>query len=136
MSLHSAPWAVSLWIAENLTYELLRRKVRLGTRLRYEDLVAHPGIELARIGRELQLPDADRTLRSLCDACAVPLPNHALSGNPMRFESGPIVVRSDEEWRTAMPRFRRAAISAATWPLLKHYGYVLGSGPQVKEGAV
>jgi hypothetical protein len=128
MSVHSSSWAVGLWIADNLVYEAVTRQMTWATRVRYEDLIADPRRELSRIGRELELPGADRAFMSLEDASVDLLPNHALSGNPMRFERGPVMLREDDEWRRSMSRPRRALISAATWPLLMRYGYSVATG--------
>lgn len=133
MSLHSTPWAVSLWLAENLLYEMLLRGGVRGARLRYEDLAAQPAEELGRVLTELQLAGSAEPLAEPREV-GVP-PSHALSGNPMRFRSGPLVLRADEEWRLKMPRRRKAAVSLATWPLLMHYGYMtsLRKGPRGKS---
>ena len=48
----------------------------------------------------------------------------------MRFRPGRVVLRADEEWRTGMTRPRQAAISAATWPLLRRYGYPIAAAAQ------
>jgi hypothetical protein len=125
MSVHSSSWSVGLWVADNLLYDALARRVRLATRLRYEDLVAEPRRELERIGRELALPLAEGAFGFLDDTSIVLPPTHALSGNPMRSRET-VVLRDDDEWRTAMSKLQRATISAATWPLLRHYGYVNG----------
>jgi hypothetical protein len=123
MSVHPASWAVSLWIADNLLYEALARRTPLSVRVRYEDVVAEPRAELVRIVSGLGLPAADLTLGFLDGTSAHLQASHALSGNPMRSQQGKITLRADDEWRTAMSGPRRALITAATWPLLRHYGY-------------
>jgi hypothetical protein len=128
MSVHSSSWAVGLWMADNLVYEAVTRRMTWATRVRYEDLIADPGRELSRIGRELEIPGADQAFMSVEDASVDLLPNHALSGNPMRFQNGPVVLREDDEWRRSMSRPRRVLISAATWPLLMRYGYSVATG--------
>ncbi len=49
--------------------------------------------------------------------------DHTVSGNPVRFEAGPIEIRPDLEWRTALPTGKRRLVTALTWPLLRRYGY-------------
>jgi hypothetical protein len=130
MSVHPPSWAVGLWIADNLLYDALGRRTQRATRVRYEDIIADPHAELGRIVRELDLPTAPEALSFLADSTAELPASHALSGNPMRFQRGKVELRADDEWRTAMSRPRRAAISAATWPLLLHYGYPIAPRAQ------
>ncbi len=123
MSVHPPAWAVGLWIADNLLYDAIARRTARAALLRYEDLIADPRAELVRLLTELALTEADQTLGFLSDDTAELPPTHAFSGNPTRFRQGQVVLRADDEWRTAMSLPRRAMISAATWPLLKRYGY-------------
>ena len=130
MSVHTPSWAIGLWLADNLLYDALGRRLPRATRVRYEDLVADPRAELASVVSELDLPAANLALGFLSDS-AVELPaSHGLSGNPMRAQRGQVVLRTDDEWRTAMSRPRQAAISAATWPLLLRYGYPIAPRAQ------
>jgi Sulfotransferase domain len=129
MSVHSPSWAVGLWLADNLLYDALGRRTPHASRVRYEDLIADPAAEIGRVIGELGLP-AGQALDFLAEP-AVELPaSHALGGNPMRFQRGKVELRTDDEWRTAMSRPRRVAISAVTWPMLLRYGYPIATRPQ------
>jgi hypothetical protein len=131
MSVHPPAWAVGIWIADNLMHDAASRRVDLATRVRYEDLIAGHGPQLRRLLAELDLlPGGDQpgTTPFDLDVLAEPPGVHALSGNPMRFRQATLTVRADDEWRQAMPRRRRVLISAATWPLLWHYGYAGAAG--------
>jgi hypothetical protein len=57
------------------------------------------------------------------DAVTLGIP-HSVSGNPMRFTSGRIRIRMDDEWRRALPRAERAKVTAIALPLLAPYGYL------------
>lgn len=128
MSVHSPSWAVGLWVADNLLYELLARRTQWSTLVRYEGLIADVPGELERVQREIGLPRADQAFGA-ADGAATVLPvTHALSGNPMRFQQGDISLRVDDEWRTSMSRPSRMLVSAATWPLLRRYGYQTSFG--------
>jgi hypothetical protein len=120
-----SPLEVSaLYTAQNVAFDLLRR-YRPVLRLRYEDLVADPAATIHRIRDFAGLPsrpDATAVLDGAPVAAA-----HTVAGNPLRFAAGPLVVRADERWRTAMPRRRRLLVSAATLPLRLRHGY-LGGG--------
>ena len=50
-------------------------------------------------------------------------PSHTVAGNPMRFVSGDITIRSDQSWHSEMPAGRRRFVGALTMPLQRHYGY-------------
>lgn len=128
MSVHSPWWTVSLWVTDNLLYDAVARRMPRAALVRYEDVVADPRAQITQIVRELELPATDLTLSHLGDSAADLPASHALSGNPMRFRPGRVVLRADDEWRTSMSRPRQAMISAATWPLLWHYGYSITAG--------
>lgn len=40
--------------------------------------------------------------------------NHSVSGNPMRFKSGLVTIRSDEQWKTSMGKFDKLLVSLIT----------------------
>jgi hypothetical protein len=96
--------------------------------VRYEDLVAAPEVTLARIAAFSGLAVGDHELgfvgsdgKSRWADLGVA---HTASGNPMRFATGRIPIRIDDEWRTAMSAAQRATVTAVTLPLLMHYGYL------------
>lgn len=115
--------ACARWTSHNL---LLQLAGLLGTRRRrlaYERFTADP-VELGRIVADLigsaaatnhvTLPHFDdRTIQLGCD--------HTVSGNPMRFTSGAVTIRSDDAWRRAMPRSRRMIVATLTFPLRLGY---------------
>jgi hypothetical protein len=91
--------------------------------LRYEDLVADPRGQMERIVTFAQLP-AEGALDFIeDDAVTLGVP-HSVSGNPMRFRTGRIPVRIDDEWRRALPPSERAKVTAIALPLLAPYGYL------------
>lgn len=49
--------------------------------------------------------------------------DHAVSGNPLRFQRGRLELRVDEDRRRSMPRCQRLVVTVITWPLLLRYGY-------------
>ncbi len=87
-------------------------------RLAYERFTAAP-TELGTavddlVGRSrtpLAIEGADVTLGT----------DHTVSGNPVRFRSGSITIRSDEAWRSEMPSGNRRLVSALTTPLRQVY---------------
>ncbi len=87
---------------------------------RYEDLVDDPRDELRRVLRFAGLPEATDFLEG---GTARLQPNHTVDGNPMRFSSGPLVIRRDDAWRTEMDAGDRRLVTTITGPLLRRYGY-------------
>ncbi|HEV8439289.1 MAG TPA: sulfotransferase [Methylomirabilota bacterium] len=114
--------AASFWLASNVGAEVCfgRRPGRY-LRLRYEDFVEHPRESVDRIvrmvtERSVELP--------FIDGCRVELrPTHSVCGNPDRLQTGPVELRDDKEWKTAMRLADRRFVGALTWPLLVRYGY-------------
>ncbi len=55
---------------------------------------------------------------------AILRPNHTASGNArVRFRSGPVELKLDDEWRRQLDRKGRRVVTALTAPLLLRYGY-------------
>jgi hypothetical protein len=119
MNRYTPARAAMLWTGENAAMTSL---TRLGTpvlRLHYEDLVADPVTALRRVldfagmPADVHIPiDGHRaTLR----------PNHTVSGNPLRFRNGELVIRRDDDWVTQLGARDRAVVSAMTAPLRLAY---------------
>lgn len=91
---------------------------------RYEDFIASPEATVRRLLEFLGVPVGPTTL-DFIQGSTVTLPaGHEVTGNVMRFRSGPEELRLDEEWRTALPPRRRALITAVAAPALVRYGYL------------
>jgi UDP-N-acetylglucosamine transferase subunit ALG13 len=91
--------------------------------LRYEDLLADPRAEVARTLTFAGVPVTDETLSFLRHDEADLAPNHTVDGNPMRLRAGPVPLRADDAWRSALgPRDRRI-VRAVTAPFNFAYGY-------------
>ena len=48
---------------------------------------------------------------------------HTTSGNPGRFDTGPVTIRRDDAWRHEMPPWDRLLVTALTAGGLRRYGY-------------
>jgi hypothetical protein len=107
----------------NGLFELLRLTGVPVALVRYESLVEDPRRELQRILRLSGETASDDALGFLRDGAAQLGVSHTVSGNPMRFRTGSVELRRDEEWRTAMEPASRRLVSAITMPLLFRYGY-------------
>ena len=86
--------SVLAWLVANVLAELLAVSTT-SVRLRYEELCADPDASADRI---LELAGVTRRLAVGADArpwCTPPL------GNPIRHDTGPLVLRRDDEWATS-----------------------------------
>jgi UDP-N-acetylglucosamine transferase subunit ALG13 len=128
MPRYSPARAAVLWAANNTLFDLLGR---LGTpvfRLRYEDLLAAPSLVFGDVLRYLGLSAGEEALRFLHSDSAELGASHTIGGNPMRFSTGRLTLRTDEAWRREMPPVARLQVSALTaWPLT-NYGYPVRDG--------
>lgn len=111
------------WLVDNTVLDLLRFFGVPSLRLRYESLVSQPREHVAAVlthtGRLATGAAIDRIDDGYIDLAT----DHTVSGNPLRFQSGRLKLRVDEDWRRAMPRRQRLVVTAITWPLLRRYGY-------------
>lgn len=113
------------WMRRNLHSEAVRRRYASERSLlvRYEDFVAHPQRTLEEISRVVGEKTGE--LPFVGDKTATLHPNHSVSGNPSRFETGLVSLRIDDEWLRAQRVKDRLTTTALTWPLLLRYGYPL-----------
>ncbi|MFV2196591.1 sulfotransferase family protein [Nocardiopsis sp. LOL_012] len=107
------------WMVQNTAFEALERRGLPTLRVRYEDFVADPAAEFARIAAFAGHGDSPPDLESGLGAAAT----HAVSGNPMRFAGGPLGVRPDHGWRTSLAPWRRRLVTALTAPVRGRYDY-------------
>jgi hypothetical protein len=111
------------WTAHNALVELLGASAASYCRVRYEDFVLDPGAAVSTI---LAHHDwIDEQSATAATKQMILEPSHTVAGNPMRFKTGPLDIKIDDEWRRAMGRSDRLSVAAATWPLLSRYGYSL-----------
>lgn len=131
MTTHSPASAAARWDLQNGALHLL---AALGTptlRVRYEDVTGAPETVLGKIAAFAGLA-AGASLGFVEGAPGTHwvdlTPSHTASGNPMRFRTGRIALRQDDEWRSAMPAGQRRLVTALTFPLLARYRYLRGGG--------
>lgn len=111
------------WLGSNFTIERFwRRNPERYMLLRYEDFVDNPFHSVKNIlrflGEGAKLPFVNSQEVSLAVS-------HTFSGNPDRFQSGTVKIKSDEGWKRKMSGDRQALVTAMTWPVLLRYRYPL-----------
>jgi len=116
------------WTAWNSVADRLgHRRPDRYLRLRYEDLVADPDGTVERIAALVDTPGV-ADVRSTDEPTADDV-NHAVAGNPSRFERGDITISIDREWETGLAARDRHIVEAICAPLTTRYGYPLYTRP-------
>ena len=112
----------ALWDSWNASAEALWRRAPQGyLRLRYEDFLADPRKSFEEILDLVGERDAEPPLVGEREVKLGV--SHTVSGNPNRFETGAVKLRTDREWISRMSPRDRALVTALTLPLLLRYGY-------------
>ena len=111
------------WIVQNLSTEkvgsLAGDQVR---QLRYEDFVASPANTTREIVNMMGLTFSSDNPNA--DGEVVFAEEHVF-GNPNRFETGRIAIRSDDQWQRCLSPVSRFIVTSCTAPFLVSYGYPL-----------
>ena len=91
--------------------------------LRYEDFVQDADQTVAQIGHFVGADPA--SIRPLAAALAPRAqPAHTVSGNPMRFEQGPLRIRLDDDWKQKLAPGAKRLVTLLSLPLLLFYQYL------------
>jgi len=133
MPRYGALRVVARWNVDNVMFDLLRLLRTRVALLRYEDLVAEPAATLSRVavhaGLSPVVPESLQEGRLLLHA------GHTVAGNPMRFQTGEIVLRRDDAWRVRYPARQRRAVKALTQPLRLRFGYRTSERPPASRSS-
>lgn len=111
------------WVYRNLLTWAVRRQASGYLCLRYEDLVQQPVFWTQQV---LNLAGVDGADLSFIheDYLTFAKQNHTASGNPMRFDQGPMEIRLDNAWKQEMSLSHKVLVTSLTWPLLWQYSYL------------
>lgn len=115
--------AAADWMVRNTLTEAARGRADGYLRLRYEDLIADPLATLRRATDFMGLPQADLSFIGPDGEVYLRRETHTVGGNPMKFKAGGMRLRLDDAWQRALRPADRRLVTAATWPLLRRYGY-------------
>lgn len=117
----SAWYSVAFWAFINVLAAivcLFRRRQSL--RMRYEDFVAEPQVQLDRLGRVCGL-DYSATAHALLTGQSLKV-EHPIAGNRMRMK-GSVTLKPDWEWRDRLSARDRAVCWLCAGWLLLAFGY-------------
>ena len=117
--------ASRVWSRTNFLYSFFPPSTSL-SRLRYEDFISNPAFYLGRTLTGLGFDEEANDLYIGAGQEISPAVDHTISGNPGRFRTGTIRLRTDEEWKFRMKSGDRAVVTTLTAPLLLKYGYLRG----------
>ena len=88
--------------------------------LRYEDFIARPEESVRRI---VQLVGQPATPLPFLSHHTVSLaPTHGVSGNVVRFDTGPVRLTLDDKWRTGMKPLHKLLVTTLTAGILPRFG--------------
>jgi hypothetical protein len=112
------------WLGDQfLLHQMRRRSLGNYLCLRYEDLIANPHQAMKAIFQFARIPNG--TLPAMEQNTMKMLhPVHSVSGNPIRFNSGPTAFNLDDKWKTDLPWAVRILVTWLTWPYLVFYKYL------------
>jgi hypothetical protein len=109
------------WTSENMFAETLRLCGADYVRVRYEDVVRDPRAGIGELCQRLSLEAPAISTQNTTTLRDV----HMIAGNPVRFLSGEVTIREDDEWKRSLSRHDSAFVTLITAPLLLRHGYSL-----------
>ncbi|MDH4116426.1 MAG: sulfotransferase [Acidimicrobiia bacterium] len=118
MRQHPPVVSATFWTVWNLAANRLAGDGYL--RVRYEDLMADP---VGSVDRIRALAGLDQPHPTLTSTSVELQPSHTVSGNPARFSTGEVALRSDDAWRRDQNGGDRLITDLLTLPLARSYGY-------------
>jgi UDP-N-acetylglucosamine transferase subunit ALG13 len=123
MPQYSSSKSATLWTVHNSLLRGLQSQGVPVDLVRYEDFLAEPAGTLRAIAEFAGEPQAAADLGFLTGSSATLAQHHSVSGNPMRFQSGPLQLKEDTAWQAALPARDKRIVSALTWPARRRFGY-------------
>lgn len=106
--------AAARWSLTQAQIGLLARKGLPVSVIRYSQFVTDPQSTVGACLGELGIPVDLHDLRHLGPGRADLPQSHGISGNPSRFRSGEVSLRSDEQWRSGLTTRQQRLVRALT----------------------
>lgn len=121
------PKTAEKWTWMNLAFDALPWTGEEVTRVRYESLVSSPQRTLSKILDDIGRPASEGDLGFVHGNEVDLSVDHFAAGSRMRLQAGSIPLVLDEVWRRELPTTQRRLVTAVSLPLLRRYGYPVGS---------
>lgn len=109
------------WVTRNLSFDLSRQSPETYQRIRYEDFMYNPRQVLTRIVNRLGI---EEKLDFLNKGEFTKPVMHSVSGNAIRFDTGNVTLKPDEEWKHNISLINKSLTTLLTAPLLWKYNYL------------
>ena len=111
------------WTTWNIATEVVERRhpKERSMLVRYEDLMAEPRRTIQRITEMVGEGDAELPFED--DHTVILSGSHMPVGNPNRFKTGAVPLRTDDEWVRSINPWDRRLTTLVSLPLLRRYGY-------------
>lgn len=122
MDRHSVMRSAFEWDIFNFMLRGRHRSFASYTLIRYEDLVQDPGGQLKKIANSVG--DSWDCFDLGADGKLNLQVSHTASGNPSRFQSGEVELKTDDEWLKSMRPLKKKLVSLLTVRGLARYGYL------------
>ena len=115
------------WNVRNVYVSLVARQPAVQYHfLRYEDFIENPRAMIRQILGWIH-EESDLLFMTDQKEAELRIPQHAIHGNPVRFQTGKrITLRVDDAWTTELGTKDKVLTTLLTLPLLKKYGYEAG----------
>ncbi len=109
------------WIVFNLLISKIKNHIGQNRyiQVRYEDMAKNPEKTLKDVLSSLNTKD--NLSFFIKNNKANLKPNHTVSGNPMRFKTGIIDIKLDDEWKERLTWMNRLIVSLITYPLMRKF---------------
>lgn len=118
----ASPWRSARdWALRNLRAARIRRRTERSALLRYEDFCVRPLETLEDLTG--LVGERAAGLEVAEDGAFVVHRQHTAAGNADRFQTGPVRIQEDDEWRHAQRPGDQLLVTAITLPFLRGYGY-------------
>lgn len=92
------------------------------TAIRYEDFIRQPRTVVATIMRDIGM--TDKPLDHIQGDTVHLRSNHTVAGNPIRFKTGDVQLKLDDQWRRELPMLKTALVRGMAGRMLRQYAYL------------
>ena len=119
-----APGRMALiWSVHNTLLALPRFAGSAARTLRYEDFARDPGAALREVAEFADLDLPPQALDFLSTDSVRLSASHQVAGNPLRFTTGDVRIRRDDDWKSKLDRSDRRRVAMLTAPVAAAFGY-------------
>jgi hypothetical protein len=123
MPIYPSYISATAWKFVNIVSEQLNKESKKYMRLKYEDMFKDIKATINKIGNFLELESINFDFIKSNNIVKLHS-NHTTSGNPMRFKSGNIKLRIDDEWKENLSLKDKKIVEFICKKEMEKYGYL------------